>query len=166
MRKISRFNGAIVVLLVLWAVPALAQDAPAVELFGGYSALVDDAALHGWQASVALNPSRTFGLVADFAGQYDSPLRFHQFLFGPRVNGRFGRINPFGHALVGIERASASGFPSDSDLALGIGGGVDVRLGDSFSIRAIQFDWIPIKETRWSTSTVRFGVGLVLAFGR
>ena len=145
-------------------ITASAQDAPKVEVFGGYSALVDDVAIHGWHASIAVNPHPKIGLLADVATQYSDPLRFTQFLFGPQFNGRIGRTNPFVHGLVGFEGASGGGS-RDTNLALGLGGGIDVKIAGPVSLRPIQFDWIPIKTSRWNTSTLRFGIGVVIGFG-
>jgi hypothetical protein len=146
------------------SMPASAQDAPKIEAFGGYSLLVDESAIHGWQASLAVNPHRKIGLLADVATQYSNQVRFHQFLFGPQFNGRIGRTNPFVHGLVGFESASGDGA-TDTNLALGLGGGIDVKISGPVSIRPLQFDWIPIKTSSWNTSTLRFGIGLVIGFG-
>lgn len=157
---------AVLLALSTIATPALAQNAPTVEVFGGYSALVDEAAIHGWHASLAVNPSAHIGLVADVATQYGDPVRFHQFLFGPRFNGRGGRVNPFAHALIGFEKTSGGGTSlEDTHLAFGLGAGLDVRISGPVSLRPIQFDWIPIKTSGWHTSTLRFGVGVVIGFG-
>jgi opacity protein-like surface antigen len=107
---------------------AMAQEAPSAELFGGYSYFRTDggANLHGWNASVAGNINRWFGLVADFSGHYNSessslqvnrpgfPVfssRFradrniHKFMVGPRFSYRGKeRITPFAHALFGVAR--------------------------------------------------------------
>lgn len=58
---------------------AYGQDAPRVEVFGGYSylrlteqtrSLLQPANLNGWDASVKLNLTPRIGLVADFSGYY------------------------------------------------------------------------------------------------
>ena len=154
-----RISSALIAMLC-FAVPGWAQ-APKGEVFGGFSTLYDQEAIYGWQASVAYNPHSKVGLLADFAGLYVDDLRFHQFLFGPRFNARLGRVNPFAHALVGFERAT-----SDTNFAMGFGGGLDVKVGGPVLIRVAQLDWIPIKYTQWNTSTVRFGIGVVIAFGQ
>ena len=104
------------------------------------------------------------GLLADVATHYSNPLRFHQFLFGPQFNGRIGRTNPFVHGLIGFESALGDG-PTDTNLALGFGGGIDVNISGPVSLRPVQFDWIPIKTSQWNTNTLRFGIGLVIGFG-
>ena len=73
----------VAVLLLGFSAMAAAQDAPAVEIFGGYSFLRMDTAtafgapsgygdlnLHGWDANIAFNGNNWLGFVADFAGHY------------------------------------------------------------------------------------------------
>ena len=69
------------------------------------------------------------------------------------------RVRPFGHVLVGAHRSAAE-FQAVSCLGIGVcppagagddetgfaaavGGGLDVRLSDRVSVRAIQLDWNP-----------------------
>jgi opacity protein-like surface antigen len=121
-------------LLVLVSVPGRAQEAPKVEVFGGYSFLRPEGGgnLNGWQVSVAGNINDWFGVVAELSGHYgsrhsrsissfpgfpglpdppifnartDSESSFHTFLFGPRFSYRKNaRVTPFAHALVGASR--------------------------------------------------------------
>ena len=174
--------------LLLAASPAaFAQtNLPRVEVFGGLSYLPanvttdfprDDS--YGFQASVALNLNRWFGVVGDFGGQYrtvsdlgpgwpgvTAETSVYEYLVGPRFAARSGRATLFAHALVGGARGNAGigGF-SDSAFALGVGGGVDVDVNRRLAIRAIQFDWmgsfVDILE-----DNVRLGFGVVVKMGR
>lgn len=59
---------------------ASAQDAPKVEVFGGFSyanaSLVSGRAnVNGWQASAAFNLNRWFGAAADFSGLYGGSVK-------------------------------------------------------------------------------------------
>lgn len=162
---------------------AWAQDAPKAEIFGGFSATAvseegeGDHAL-GWQASVAVNLHRNFGIVADFGGQYknldvdgaDLDLRAHEFLFGPRFNARLARANPFVHWLVGGVNAHASANSedaSDTFFMMGIGGGVDVDVSDRLAVRLVQFDWLPVHvEDQWFNKIFRVGIGIVFKAGQ
>lgn len=73
----SRTAGLLLIMLLLPLYLA-AQDAPKVEVFGGYAmAGIDDQTLtgkrilnHGWNGAVAFNVNSTLGLVADFGGYY------------------------------------------------------------------------------------------------
>jgi len=84
MRKLSLF----IVLLFLFQVISVAQEAPKVEIFAGYSEFVtphgflsngsfgpgvsiaDRANLKGWNASVTGNANRWLGVEGDFGGYY------------------------------------------------------------------------------------------------
>ena len=142
-------RGHLGVLLVTWgflSVPTSAQDnAPKVEIFGGYSyANIDNDSIpsrlsfrenaHGWGASLSGNFHKNFGFTLDFAGQYGSgtisasqspsaDFQSNQFLFGPRFTLRGGSATGFVHALFGVARTRISSFtsrgtrfPSNSDI--------------------------------------------------
>jgi opacity protein-like surface antigen len=192
--------------VLLLSVNGFAQDDyPQIEAFVGYSyfnandddfeastapAFPDFDNLHGWNASVAGNVNRTFGLVADFSGHYtnntvsgvelDSSL--HNWLFGPRISARTEMVTPFAHVLFGGSRlktdarsGGATVTTRDTSFAWGLGGGVDVNVGRNFAIRAIQADWI---QTRFeptefglpataddSQNNARISVGVTFKFG-
>lgn len=114
---------------------AYAQDAPRVEVFGGYSYLNADfsnvapilnqlgflsasnrLSLNGWDASLNVNLDRGFGLEADFSGHYRGDCegvnsvtcKDLSFMGGPRFSYRIGKITAFTHGLFGGDTASAS----------------------------------------------------------
>lgn len=82
------------------------------------------------------------------------------FMAGPQIKFRnSSRIEPFFRALAGgaytrfeasTQQTTATGTISNSfetnstDFAAAIGGGLDVRLSDRFSIRAFQIDYAPV----------------------
>ncbi len=119
------------VLLITLSTPAAAQDAPDAEVFGGYSFFKSDGggSLHGWNASVDVNLSKSFGFVVDFSGNYgtqslradfsdpdfpatiiaraDADSKLHMILGGPQFSYRkHEKITPFAHALFGASRLS------------------------------------------------------------
>ena len=180
-------------LLFLGAVSANAQDSyPVAEIFGGYSHLniegedllgVDRQGLHGVGFSFAGNLSKKFGIVGDFSfnkkknievGPFDVDIKSFYFLFGPRVSFRSEGVTAFGHALVGGVRAKteAAGFGDDSqsDFALGFGGGVDVKVSKSIAIRVIQADYLPTRvddisgDKKWAHH-FRAQAGIVIRLG-
>jgi hypothetical protein len=103
----------------------------------------------------------------------------YNFLGGVQIkdNSREGRLKPFGYALVGAGHvrtkfrdvvcptgANCSFFNDDfseTGLAGAFGGGLDVRLNDKISIRAIKVDYNPIKLDGGINHNVRIGVGVV-----
>ncbi len=116
-------------LLVTLASQTFAQEAPPVEVFGGYSYLRPDGGggLHGWNGSVGVNFNRWFGIAGDFSGHYgsqslrteilddnfpgpvtieaNSDTNVHSILAGPRFSYReHEKVTPFAHALFGASR--------------------------------------------------------------
>ena len=106
----------------------VAQQAPQVELFAGYSYLrahnyfSEGLNQQGWNVSASFNFARSFGVVADVSNHYGKPqytigLNFSSpigsegkgltFLFGPQYTFRRGsRPTPFVHALFGAIQAN------------------------------------------------------------
>ena len=181
MKKIA---GLLFVLLLASRVPAWSQDTPLVEAFGGFSLLtvgvegLDREWSPGWQGSFALNLTPTIGIVADFGGQYESQdvlgaqvdSSVHEFLFGPRFSARTEGATPFAHFLLGGARQSSSvsdqEFFRNTNFALGFGGGFDINMGESFSLRALQFDWLPMRAGgEWVSNQFRIGIGFVFKTG-
>lgn len=101
----------------------------------------------------------------------------HTFMGGVRLSGRQNPdLTPFAQVLFGAARASASveasanvgGVPfefdfeeSDTEAALSLGGGVNLRAG-SIDVR-LQADWLKILADD-SGNAFRFGVGVVIPF--
>ncbi len=174
------------ILSLLMPLPALAQDFPRVELFGGYSyfrANPEGINLNGWNASIAGNISSWFGVVGDFSGHYASPFHIfgpgvhinsYTFMGGPKLSYRQGRATLFAHFLIGDARAGTREFDlstSDNALAAAVGGGLDVNLANWLAVRVIQADYV---MTRFHTfdfgpderqNNARLSFGLVLRLG-
>jgi opacity protein-like surface antigen len=129
--------------------------------------------LNGVNGSLTGFLNSRFGIKGDFSyhqtgdtetlpggGRSSLDTRVIYFMGGPVFKFRnAGRVEPFVHALAGgaNTRFDASlttpitggtiqnSFDvSSTDFAAAIGGGVDIRLGDKFSLRAIQFDYTPV----------------------
>ena len=166
---------------------ARAQSAsvPAADVFVGYSlfpANGDDfprTTSHGVQAGVAVPLNRWFGLAAEYAEQWSSSsdlgpnfagltaeTRVRELLVGPRFTARGRRADVFGQGWFGRATGDAgdniSGF-SDSGVAFGGGGGVDVRLTPRVAIRT-QFDYVGSFADMVENNT-RFSTGVVVGFG-
>jgi hypothetical protein len=175
------------------AVSSNAQDYPTAEIFGGYSYLsiegdellgIDRQGLHGVGFSFAGNLTKSIGIVGDFSYNkkefldfdfFETDLKTFHFLFGPRFSYRGDTVTVFGHALVGGVNVKAEvdelGIEdSQTDFALGFGGGVDINLGRTFAIRAIQADYIPTRvddfdfDKRWAHH-YRVQAGIVIRLG-
>ncbi len=183
------------VVTLLLAVPAMAQNSAGGQVFGGFSYTNIDSlnreGSYGFQASYSHSLSDKYSIVADFGGQFGSldfsdPLlgtfsldfQNYEYLFGPQFDRRRGKYNTFVHALVGFAtvRTSATtitilGIPvpipstSETGLAFGFGGGFDVDLSERVSFRVVQIDYIPSNIADAWTHNIRLGVGLVFKLG-
>jgi hypothetical protein len=181
-----RLVGFVTLTTLAFATPAPAQtSAPGFELFAGYSRLPADKeddfprkTSHGGQVSVAANFSSWFGLFADFGVQFNTATHpgpffedrvarstVREYFVGPRFTARSERVDLFVHGLFGLVQGDAGDFSgfSDSGLAFGGGGGVDVRVHPRLAVRA-QVDlfgaFVDIVETN-----PRFALGLVARIG-
>jgi opacity protein-like surface antigen len=168
MKKIL-LAGTLAVLLIL---PAVAQDTPLVDVFGGYSYLHSDpgalpaAHTSGWEASVTYNWNDWLGLKADVDGHYCCDgQKMHDFLFGPEFTLHRGKIRPYVHALGGVSVGRSDTFSEDV-WAVAIGGGVDWRVSDRMSIRVAQADWLGAHYGDEVRNNFRFSTGLVFHFGK
>lgn len=184
------------VVMLFACLTVTAQDYPKAEVFGGYSYFrADDGGnLHGWNASVAGNVNKWFGIKADFSGHYgqdfvdvsspagvvsvEADQNIHNFLFGPQFTYREHRtLEGFAHALFGGSRAHADvsvNIPgvstqvdsSDTAFAAAVGGGLDAKFHKShLAWRVFQADYV---LTRFGDSTqhnFRLSTGIVLRFG-
>ena len=112
--------------------------------------------------------------------------RTYSFLVGPRASVRRDGISYFAEALVGWVRrdvrttatagtggiGTTAGFDvTSSNLAFGIGGGVDIEVSKHFCIRFPQFDYIPVRVEMDSSTggawshNYRLQAGIVFRWG-
>lgn len=171
-------------LVLSFSASAMAQDTPLIEAFGGYQYMragkLANINMQGWNGSVAVNLNEWFGIVGDFSGAYESrpsitgTLSLHTFTFGPQFTYRKEkRTAPFAHMLFGGTRANDTFSAmillparANTSFTMIIGGGMDVRINDRFSIRAGQLDWVLTKFRNSRQSDYRFSTGVVFHFGK
>ncbi len=166
----------------------LAQDAPKVEVFGGYSYLNPNGGddLHGWNASVTGNVNKWFGIKSDFSGYYEGyntvggakvRVSDHFFLAGGQFTYRGNdRVQPFAHLMAGTvllrSRATRNCALttagclsdvriSDSGFALVAGGGVDLKIAKHLALRLIQADYVYVRNNGINDHGFRLSTGLV-----
>jgi Outer membrane protein beta-barrel domain len=167
---------------------ALAQDAPKVEVFGGYSYLNPNGGddLNGWNASVTGNINKWFGIKSDFSGYYTSyntvggakvRVSDHFFLAGGQFTYRGNdRVQPFAHLMAGtvlLRSRTTRNCPansltclsqvkiSDSGFALVAGGGVDLKIAKHLALRLIQADYVYVRNNGFNDHGFRLSTGLV-----
>lgn len=136
---------------------------------------------NGGSGSIAFNLNRWLGVVADLGGYHTGTINnvsldLNQFtyLFGPRLNYRFGendRHTIFGQALFGGDRSSGSfaGISgSENTFALAIGGGFDAGLTDHIAWRVGQVEYLMTRfniPSYHTQSNFRFSTGILFRWG-
>jgi hypothetical protein len=162
--------------LLLFAGIASAQDeAPKVEVFGGYSYLrvnpggnAPGLNFNGGSGSFAYNLTPMFGVVGDFGGYHWSQgvvdANAISYLFGPKIALRHGPITPFAQVLFGGAHLSASGncdsarvrsettvfggcAGSINGFAMTLGGGLDWNATNHLGIRVVQAEYLLTRFT-------------------
>ncbi len=191
MRKLVLITGV----LVLLPLSLIAQEIPKAELFTGYSLLrMEKTNLHGVNVSLGTNLNRNLAIVTDFSGNFgssnervfglSSDIDFSSFSFaiGPRAGERFNdRWNIFVHALIGATRLKVKGtlegpiltqtFSESTTAVTGFfGGGIDMKVSESVSIRLLQVDYLIFRGrgdlgTGAKTEGARLSFGLVMDLG-
>jgi len=163
-------------LLLLIPVPAMAQDTPKAEVFGGYSLIPDagvEQILHGWNASVNGSINDWLGIKADVSGHYTTgngvKVKLYTFTFGPQLSYRRNdKVVPFFHALFGGGWASA-GFGdieySRTAFVMNIGGGLDLVAHKNFAVRPIQLDLLVSRFGPDASFDPRISAGIVFRLG-
>ena len=159
-----------VLLLAFVAGPALAQEGPRAELFGGYEYLnLNPGAIgcHGFGTNLAYNLNNWFGAVGDFGVCKETGgSTFHDvnYLFGPRVSYRsYGRVTPFAQVLFGGQHLAGSGVASDS-FAMTLGGGADYIYNEHISFRG-QAEYLRTDFGGTGQNNARIEVGIVYRWG-
>jgi hypothetical protein len=168
---------------------AIAQETPAVEIFGGYcffhqgsSEIVNmpnEFNMHGWNASVAVNVNKWMGFVADLGGVYKVRsydrlgTENHSFMFGSKFAARKAKITPFAQILFGVMQENVTGagfgyeYANQSNFAMAFGGGLDIKAGDILAIRSIQFEYFRVRAGGAEfLNNLRYSAGVVFKLGK
>jgi len=169
MKKLLLVTG----LVLLFCSSSFPQDAPMVEVFGGYAynrilsaASGEPVHTNGWEASAGWNLNRWFGLKADFGGSYCCHQQYlYSFLGGPQLSLRREKYTVFAHGLLG--GAHAKGMSTtDTDLAWVLGGGVDWNVHRVVAIRLGQVDYFGTHFFSATQDDLRVSAGLVFRLGK
>jgi hypothetical protein len=134
--------------------------------------------LNGWTGTLIVNVNQWFAIATDFDGHYGSHLeglevvrvREHGFTFGPHVSlHNRSRITPFAFALFGgaHENVKEAGVTETATgFASSVGGGLDVRVSEKWSVRLVQVDAAYTRFHGEGKTAPRFSTGLVFHFGK
>ena len=168
------------VIMLLITSAAMAQEAPSVDLFGGYSYLhlntlgLDKGNLNGWNSVATVNAREWLGVSVDVSGHYGSDvfpgntLRTFSYLAGPQLTYRGGRASAFGRVLFGMaQHHKADSSPGATfaetqtafEFAAGAGG--DLRIDRRLAIRLLQIDYLRSQTFGSTQNNLRISAGLV-----
>ena len=94
----------------------------------------------------------------------------HAVVLGPEFSGYPGdRVRLFFHPLFGwakdkarVTTGNASVTSEQTNLAVNLGGGLDVRLNRTFLLRAFQFDYLGIKRDTFWQNNWRLAAGIAV----
>ena len=153
-----RCCGAVFALMItvrLMCPVALAQNdqtAPKVEVFGGYAWMHPGGVLStgkipdipkGFGLSATFNASKNFGFTVDGSGHYHDFANISTLMVGPRIAFRDEQgWTMFAHGMVGLHRLSPTGLPTDNNIGIRAGGGMDLPAGQHLAIRLFQADYV------------------------
>jgi hypothetical protein len=160
-------------LVFVVALPMLAQEYNKAEIFGGYQyTRMSGENFNGWTGAVTGNVNNWLGFTGDISGAYKSELgaslHTYNFLVGPTLSyNQTEKVKPFVHALFGVSHATA-GFAglsaSNNGFATALGGGIDVRVNKSVSVRMVQADYFMTRFSGATQNNARISMGLVFKF--
>ena len=161
MRNFFRF----VLLAAFMVAPAVAQEGPRAELFGGYEYLrlnPGGTGCHGFGANLGYNLNNWFGAVGDFGVCKETGgSTFHNinYLFGPRFSYRsYGKLTPFAQVLFGGQHAAGSNLAFDS-FAMTLGGGAEYSYNQHISFRGqAEYLYTHFGGTRQNNARIEAGV--------
>ena len=184
----TRFVATLIALaftLCMLGVYASAQTdiQPKDEVFGGYSWLHPNGRVdYGYKveditkgfdfSNVYYLPStHNFGLLADGSGHFGSETSVGYILGGLQYKYHTDNFSPFVRAFVGAAQIDPPTYVSEWKPALGGGGGFDLTITHSFSIRLAQVDYIYSNyhpkvagfSTQWNS--IRLAAGVVVNLG-
>lgn len=183
----ARVAVCLLALLVIFGIPAHAQEYSKVDVFAGYSLFratpatsgFNSFTLNGGSASGAFNINNWLGGVADFGGYHNGNIlntgasgTLYTYLFGPRVSYRkYDRFTPFGQVLFGGAHASSTTFAAGSEhaFAWALGGGLDARVNNRFSVRLGQLEYLMTRFGELGSGSktqnnFRFSAGVLIHF--
>jgi hypothetical protein len=163
-------------LTIAAGLPAVAQDTPRVQVFGGYSYVRFDSpsfgfsnpsGLNGWNFSPAFNLIGGFGVAAELSQQYGEKLDLRDLAVGPQFLYPKGKTIFFAHVLIGDARSlvRVGSGERDTARAVALGGGMDLDLSSRFAWRLFQVDYLRTTLFQEKQNNLRFSTGLVYHWG-
>ena len=192
MRGSSKWPGVAMLCVMVFGLAgsAAAQDTPRAEVSGGYQFFTGKGENEddewekfpaGWYADVVGNMTSTVGVVGQVSGNYktieesdgDIDFKVHTFMVGVRGSSS-GRLRGFGQFLIGganLKASQADVSVSETDLAIQLGGGVNVISANNIGLR-VGADYLRLfgkddgeLSAGEDVNGFRFVVGVVVGLG-
>lgn len=176
-----RFLLAVAVLLAVSAAGARAQAAPDllenawhVQLAGGYSLTSNEGTNHGFTSSIAVRVAKHWNVRADVFS-VDSPATIVS-LIGPEYRwslAQWVRPNEFVNTdrfrlFVNVKVGAAKNSNDVKKLAYSAGGGVELPISDTFSLRPLDVSYVRASLFQgggiWVGNHMRLASGIGLSF--
>ena len=133
---------------------------------------------NGGGGQLEYNVNNRLGVVGDLAG-YGATATTNgalvggvfTYLFGPRVNFRYGKVTPFVQALFGgvYTTAGIGHSASEDNFAMTAGGGIDIKVSNHVSVRPIQAEYFMTKipdGLNDRQDNLRIGAGIVIRLSK
>lgn len=167
---------AVLGFLVILTATVAAQEVPRFQVFGGYSytnfdskslGFADSTGLNGGKIGVTYNLLPNFGVVGEVAGGWGTNVKFYDALVGPQVSYTRWKSTLFGQLLFGKAKThlDVNGGTTDSGRSIAVAGGVDHQLGDRFSWRIVQAEYVTSHAFGQDQGNFQISTGLVFNFG-
>ncbi len=177
---------AILLGVVLPCNSAWAQEAPRVEVNGGYALLHETGLnINGFSAGLEATVAKYLGIVGDFGMGFKTmtesgvtvDAKTYTYVVGPRFNYRSKTVRAFGEVLFGgVHLSAGTSFEGVSasvgvtGFAVAYGGGLDVNVSKTIAVRLAQVDVIysrfTIEGETVTGNDLRYAAGIVVQFGK
>jgi hypothetical protein len=173
---------------------SLGDDTPKAELFIGYqwwnpggnipdqntppNAFKLPSVAQGFGTNLAYNFTKYLALEGNYGGDWNRYAANNVFAVGPKLTWRGDGVDFFVHTLLGFDRFSSRGLDSTNGVAAVLGGGMDLKIWKSLSLRVFEADY-QLERVNFSNNVgpedpglrrqtfegVRLTTGLVFNFG-
>jgi len=138
--------------------------------------------LNGGVGQIVVYPTSWLGIVGEVSGSTVGNITgfngnggaLYSYMGGARIAFRHGPLQPYVQGLFGVAQLDSTlqtrlGSASSTAYAMGLGGGMDLKVAHHFAVRLIQGDYFLTRFTnplnaRFSQNNFRLSSGLVFRF--
>jgi hypothetical protein len=166
MRKFVMF--AILAMVAVFgasSVSAQGSVTPNSEFYVGYQLVNSDVSVrdsaHGFNVSGTsyFKPTSPAGLTAEVGANFKNDESLATAMGGLTLKARNNTVQPFVRGLLGVSRSSVGN--AEYGFSFVAGGGLDVKVGDTVSLRLVQADYLQTRLFGARQDNFRLGAGIV-----